>query len=106
MAPLLAGTGPGVKQLTGVANLVSLGKMTEETNIDKATGDAWPKLLSPRERQIAMMIARGLSNRDVACKLGLSDGTVKLHVHRILRKLGAKSRYSLIVQAGTRSFHK
>ncbi len=83
-----------------------LAKMAEETNIDKVTGDAWPKLLSPRERQIAKMIARGLSNKDVARKLGLSDGTVKLHVHRILRKLGAKSRHSLIVQAGIRSFHK
>ncbi len=63
-----------------------------------AAANTW-KLLSPRERQIAMLVARGLSNKDVARKLGVSDGTVKTHVHRILWKLGAKNRDNLIAHS-------
>jgi two-component system nitrate/nitrite response regulator NarL len=58
-----------------------------------------PKVLSPREREIALLVARGLSNKEVARELGLSHGTIKSHVHNILQKLGARSRYSLIVQS-------
>jgi DNA-binding NarL/FixJ family response regulator len=46
--------------------------------------------LTAREDQVARLVARGLSNREVAQKLGLADGTVKIHVHHILQKLGEK----------------
>lgn len=69
--------------------------MAEEANIAMAAANAW-QLLIPRKRQIVLLIARGLSNKDVARKLGVSDGTVKVHVHRILRKLGAQNRYNLM----------
>jgi DNA-binding NarL/FixJ family response regulator len=49
--------------------------------------------LTPREYQIAMLVARGLSNREVARQLGISTGTVKLHMHHVIRKLGVKSRF-------------
>ena len=52
--------------------------------------------LTPRECQVAMLIARGYSNKQVARFLEISDGTVKLHVHKIFQKLGVKSRYVLI----------
>jgi DNA-binding NarL/FixJ family response regulator len=39
-----------------------------------------------------------LTNREVARELGLTDGTVKLHVHHILRKLGQKNRYALLLR--------
>jgi two-component system nitrate/nitrite response regulator NarP len=49
--------------------------------------------LTPREYQIAMLlVARGSSNKEVARQLGLSEGTVKLHVHKIIQKLGVKNR--------------
>jgi DNA-binding NarL/FixJ family response regulator len=60
--------------------------------------DVWSKVLTPREREVALLVARGLKNREVALELGLSDGTVKVHLLNIFRKLGAKSRYELIVQ--------
>jgi two-component system nitrate/nitrite response regulator NarP len=53
--------------------------------------------LTPREYRVAMLVADGLSNREVADQLGLSRGTVKLYVHTIFRKLGAKSRFEVIV---------
>ncbi len=60
--------------------------------------DVWSKVLTPREREVALLVARGLKNKEVALELGLSNGTVKVHVLNIFRKLGAKSRYDLIVQ--------
>jgi two-component system nitrate/nitrite response regulator NarL len=62
----------------------------------------WTKLLNPRERAVALLIAGGLSNKDIARELGLCLGTVKVHVHNIFQKLGVKSRNSLIIHHGTR----
>jgi len=45
---------------------------------------------------VALMVGRGLSNKEVARGLGISEGTVKLHVHNIFQKLGARNRYGLI----------
>jgi two-component system nitrate/nitrite response regulator NarP len=60
--------------------------------------DVWSKVLPPRESEVTLLVARGLKNKEVALELGLSDGTVKVHLHNIFQKLGAKSRYDLIVQ--------
>ena len=66
-----------------------------------ASVNAWPKILTPRERAVALLIAGGLSNKQIARELGLSQGTVQNHVHCILKKLGVKSRNSLIIRHGT-----
>ena len=58
---------------------------------------AWTEL-TPRERQVALLVVRGLSNKEVARALELSDGTVKSHVHKIFRKVGARNRYGLMIQ--------
>jgi len=54
--------------------------------------------LTAREYQVALMVARGLSNKEVARGLGISPGTAKLHVHNIFLKIGARNRYDLIRQ--------
>lgn len=56
-------------------------------------------VLTAREYQIAMLVGRGFSNKQVARELGIGEGTVKLHVHKILQKLGIRNRYALIVLA-------
>ena len=48
--------------------------------------------LTAREREIAGLIAGGLSNREIANRLVISEGTVEVHVKHILSKLGYKSR--------------
>lgn len=56
--------------------------------VDKAT----PTALSPREREVADMLADGLSNKDIAAKLVLSPRTIEGHVERVLQKLGMSRR--------------
>jgi DNA-binding NarL/FixJ family response regulator len=48
--------------------------------------------LTRREQQLMQMIDRGLTNKEIAAQLNLSEQTVKNHVHRMLRKLGASDR--------------
>jgi DNA-binding NarL/FixJ family response regulator len=48
--------------------------------------------LSAREGEVALLLADGLSNRAIADRLGLSVGTVRVHVEHILSKLGLRSR--------------
>lgn len=52
--------------------------------------------LSEREKEIVSLVAKGLTNSDVAEKLFLSEGTVKNYISNIFSKLGAKNRASLI----------
>jgi two-component system, NarL family, nitrate/nitrite response regulator NarL len=55
--------------------------------------------LTPRESEILSLLAEGQSNKVIARNLGISDGTVKLHVKAILRKLGVHSRVEAAVIA-------
>ena len=55
--------------------------------------------LTPRERDILQHMAQGQSNKDIARSLGIVDGTVKLHVRAVLKKLGVQSRVQAAVLA-------
>jgi DNA-binding NarL/FixJ family response regulator len=55
--------------------------------------------LTPREREVLLLIARGRSNGEIAEQLHMSGATAKTHVSRILAKLGARDRAQLVVIA-------
>jgi two-component system nitrate/nitrite response regulator NarL len=55
--------------------------------------------LTPREREILLCLARGISNKEIARELDLSESTVKIHVQNILRKLNLSSRVQAAVYA-------
>jgi len=48
--------------------------------------------LTPRERQVADLVAAGCTNRQIGRRLGIAEKTTEVHVHHIIRKLGARSR--------------
>jgi ATP/maltotriose-dependent transcriptional regulator MalT len=65
---------------------------------DVKTGPA--KLLTAGEQQVAELVASGMTNRDVAAALFISPKTVEVHLTRVYRKLGVRTRAELIRRAG------
>lgn len=55
--------------------------------------------LTGREAQVAELVSRGLSNKEIARELDLSESTVKHHVHSVLGKVGVPSRFQLVRDA-------
>jgi two-component system nitrate/nitrite response regulator NarL len=85
------------RELTGVLARAAIrqeeGEPEEEQEQDLFSD------LTPREREILCLLAEGQSNKVIARNLGISDGTVKLHVKAILRKLDVHSRVEAAVMA-------
>jgi non-specific serine/threonine protein kinase len=55
-------------------------------------GQEWTGLLTRREREVALLVAGGRTNRQTGRALGIAEKTAEVHVHNIIRKLGASSR--------------
>ncbi len=63
--------------------------LSEEADEDAPTV---PEKLSKRQKQLLVMLDKGLSNRDIADSLSISEHTVKVHLWRLFRRLNVKSR--------------
>ena len=61
-----------------------------------------PHPFSPREHQVLTLVAQGLTNREIAYRLGISDRTVQFHVNSIFNKTGAQSRTEAVALALSR----
>jgi two-component system nitrate/nitrite response regulator NarL len=90
---IVAGHTVVAKELTGV-----LARAVKGEQAAAAAASAFADL-TPREREILCHLAEGQSNKAIARELGISDGTVKLHVKAILRKLDIHSRVEAAVIA-------
>jgi DNA-binding NarL/FixJ family response regulator len=65
---------------------------------DDIENDAQLSELTPREREVLELLEQGLSNQDISSRLVIEVGTVKNHVHNILKKLDLNSRRDLMVR--------
>ena len=66
---------------------------------DRQYGSLNRDALSARERDVMFLAAKGFANKEIARELKITEGTVKIHLHRIYQKLGVKSRFALAVLA-------
>ena len=60
--------------------------------------------LTPREAEVLSLVAKGLSNAEVAARIGRTEGTVKVHLKNILQKLDASDRTEAVTTALRRGF--
>jgi two-component system nitrate/nitrite response regulator NarL len=67
----------------------------------RSVGERFERVLSPREREVMFLVSEGLPNKEVARRLNLSEGTVRIHVHNIYQKTGIGSRAALSAMAIT-----
>jgi DNA-binding NarL/FixJ family response regulator len=73
-------------------------RFAQERAVPRVTGRALEDL-TPREVEVMKLVARGLSNSEIATNLGLSKATIKTHVARILMKLDLRDRVQAVVVA-------
>lgn len=73
-----------------------LQRAMEVTLTDDGPEDPF-KALSPRERAIVDLVLQGMRNKEIANELGLTEGTVKVHLHKVFDKLGIERRTELIL---------
>jgi DNA-binding NarL/FixJ family response regulator len=71
------------------------GRVVERLLNGEAGNGHLPGGLTPREAELVELVSQGLRNKEVAARLGISEGTVKIHLHRIYEKLGVTSRVEL-----------
>jgi two-component system, NarL family, nitrate/nitrite response regulator NarL len=57
------------------------------------------RVLTPREDELLRMVVRGLPNKEMSERLGIGEGTVKMHLHHVYQKLKVKNRVQLILYA-------
>ncbi|MFU8855842.1 MAG: response regulator [Deferrisomatales bacterium] len=81
----------------------SVGKALEKLLRREAGAREAAAALTPREIEVVQMTARGLRNKEIAERLFLSEGTVKVHLHNIYEKLGLDGRVALLLWARERS---
>ncbi|HEY8021882.1 MAG TPA: response regulator transcription factor [Thermoanaerobaculia bacterium] len=80
----------------GLADLLAPSAEDDESS---RLGDEPAEPLTPREVEVLQLLAQGLSNKQIAARLAISDHTAKFHVAAILGKLGAEGRTDAVVRA-------
>lgn len=98
--------------LQAVRHVAEGGEYIDETAVRRAldkmlrreagVADA-TRVLTPREIELVKMVGVGLRNKQIAEKLGISEATVKIHLHSVYQKLGISGRVELSIYARDKS---
>jgi DNA-binding NarL/FixJ family response regulator len=88
----LSSAGGADRQLPGTSDLYDEGG-----RVDSERG--LPMVLTAREREVLKLVAEGLSNREIAERLVITERTVRFHVESLFGKIGARSRAELVHKA-------
>jgi DNA-binding CsgD family transcriptional regulator len=88
-----------VDTLQSVAGILGLAISQHQGPARSETDQSILESLTPREREIFALLPSGLSNNELGAKLGIAPGTAKIHVERVLSKLGVKDRTQAAVKA-------
>lgn len=90
----------GDSLLSPAATRSLIGKYLDASPVHaRRPASADPGILTPRELEILVLVARGLSNDDIAAGLYISAHTAKTHVKRIMAKIGAHDRAQCVIYA-------
>lgn len=85
--------------LQAIAGLAALAISQHQGPVRSEADQTVLESLTPREREILALLPSGLSNNELGAKLGIAPGTAKIHVERVLSKLGVKDRTQAAVKA-------
>jgi DNA-binding NarL/FixJ family response regulator len=77
----------------------SVGRALDKLFRREAATSEFSAQLTAREMEIVKMVASGLRNKEIAERLFITEGTVKMHLHRIYRKVGVEGRVPLTILA-------
>ncbi len=88
-----------LERLLEAIRTVHEGEQYIPAQIASRIGERLLAQLSPREMEVLQLLAKGLSNKEIAAKLGLVVGTAKIHVANIFAKLGVSDRTQALVTA-------
>ena len=86
----------GARLLDAVSNAVALDAVRRGRRRDSDNAKELLAQLTPRERQVCELVARGLLNKQIADEIGASERTVKIHRARAVQKLGINSITDLV----------
>jgi two-component system nitrate/nitrite response regulator NarL len=81
-----------------------MSRVAELANVQANTTQAWTRqftTLTQREREVLNLLRHGLSNQEIAASLTIETGTVKNHIHNILKKLNVSSRRDAVAHLTT-----
>ena len=82
-----------------LARLVARMPRTASTGTSRSTWAGEVEALTPRQREVLLLIARGLSNSEIEVELGITRATCRSHITALLARLGARDRAQLVIAA-------